>query len=81
MFLFLRPWIESIEQDFVYIEKDNSKPNDYCDSWLGKKGGRQDMTLNSNCFDYRSVMHQFFHSLGIPHENQRPDSNKYITSQ
>ena len=87
MFLFLRPWI--YEKDFVYIEKDNSKPDDYCNSWLGKRDrqdpgkytGENEMVFNSNCFDYRSVMHQFFHTLGCPHENQRPDHNKYIKSQ
>ena len=48
---------------------------------LVKKSGPNEMVLNPNCFDYHSVMHQFFHSLGFAHENQRPDYYKYITSQ
>ena len=79
MFLFLRPW--SDQKDYIYIKKDKSKPDDYCNSWLGRKSGQNEMVLNPNCFDYRSIMHQFFHSLGFAHENQRPDHYKYITSQ
>ena len=79
--LFLRPWNKTLDKDYIYIKKDNSKPDDYCDSWLGKKTGRNKMTLNPNCFDYRSVMHQFFHSLGCAHENQRTDHEQYIRSQ
>ena len=77
--LFLRPWIQ--EKDYVLIRKDKSKPDDHCKSVLGKKSGPNEMVLNPNCFDYHSVMHQFFHSLGFAHENQRRDYYKYITSQ
>ena len=79
MLLFLRPWVD--EKDFVYIKKDNSKPDDHCASPVGKKAGQNVMVLNRNCFDYRPIMHQFFHSLGFAHENQRPDNKEYITSQ
>ena len=79
MFLFLRPWKD--EKDFVDIQKDSSKPDGHCKSCLGKQSGPNKMVLNPNCFDYHSVMHQFFHKLGFAHENQRPDYKKYITSQ
>ena len=81
MFLSLRPWIKEKEQDYVYIIKKKNKPDDHCSSTVGKKDGQNVMVLNGNCFDYQPIMHQFFHSLGFVHENQRPDYNKYITSQ
>ena len=49
--------------------------------YVGKKDGQNVMVLNRNCFDYHPIMHQFFHILGFAHENQRPDSYKYIKSQ
>ena len=79
MLLFLRPWID--EKDFVYIKKDNSQSDDYCKSPVGMKAGQNVMVLNRNCFDYHPIMHQFFHTLGFAHENQRPDYKKYIKSQ
>ena len=80
MLLLLRPW-NQVEKDYVFIRKDNSKHEDYCKSPVGKKDGENEMVLNRNCFDYHPIMHQFFHSLGFAHENQRPDHEKYITSQ
>ena len=80
MLLFLRPW-NHVEKDYVYIKKANDKPDDHCASPVGMKAGQNVMVLNRNCFDYRPIMHQFFHILGFAHENQRPDSYKYITSQ
>ena len=82
MLLFLRPWKKDKEKDYVYIIKKSNKPDDYCASPVGKKkDGQNVMVLNRNCFDYHPIMHQFFHSLGFPHENQRPDHKKFITSQ
>ena len=61
--------------------KDDNKNIDYCKSPVGRKDGQNVMVLNPNCFDYHPIMHQFFHTLGFAHENQRPDYEKYITSQ
>ena len=81
MLLFLRPWKKEKEKDYVYIKKKSNEPDDYCASPVGKKDGQNIMVLNRNCFDYHPIMHQFFHTLGFAHENQRPDYKKYITSQ
>ena len=80
MLLFLRPW-NHVEKDYVYIKNADDKPDDHCASPVGMKAGQNVMVLNRNCFDYHPIMHQFFHILGFAHENQRPDSYKYITSQ
>ena len=79
--LFLRPFNKDKEKDYVFIKKDNTQHDGYCKSRVGKKDGINVMVLNRNCFDYHPIMHQFFHSLGFAHENQRPDHEKYITSQ
>ena len=79
IFLFLRPWKQ--EKDFVEIVKIDNKDDDYCASPVGKRDGKNIMVLNSNCYDYHPIMHQFFHILGFAHENQRPDHAKYIKSQ
>ena len=70
MFLSIRPWNQ--DKNYVYIKKDNAKPDDYCASPIGKKDGQNKMVLNNNCFDYNRLMHQFVHVLGFAHKNQRP---------
>ena len=80
MLLFLRPW-NQVEKNYVFIKKVNNMPDDHCASPVGMKAGQNVMVLNRNCFDYHPIMHQFFHTLGFAHENQRPDYKKYITSQ
>ena len=81
MLFFLRPFNKNKDKDYVFIKKDNMQHDGYCSSTVGKIEGKNVMVLNRNCFDYHPIMHQFFHTLGFAHENQRPDHNKYITSQ
>ena len=52
-----------------------------CQSYVGRKGGKQALTLNRNCYDYGPIAHELFHVLGFPHENQRLDSQDYIKRQ
>ena len=69
------------ESDYIEIIKNAKGGNDLCQSYVGRKGGKQALTLNKNCYDYGPIAHELFHVLGFPHENQRLDSQDYITRQ
>ena len=69
------------ESDYIEIIKNAKGGNDLCQSYVGRKGGKQALTLNRNCYDYGPIAHELFHVLGFPHENQRLDSQDYIKRQ
>ena len=69
------------ESDYIQIIKNAKGGNDFCQSYVGRRGGKQALTLNKNCYDYGPIAHELFHVLGFPHENQRLDSQDYITCQ
>ena len=69
------------ESDYIEIIKNAKGGNDLCQSYVGRKGGKQALTLNKNCYDYGPIAHELFHVLGFPHENQRLDSQDYIKRQ
>ena len=52
-----------------FIASDESK------SKVGMKGGKQDIKLNTDAFDYGTVMHEILHALGFFHEHCRSDRN------
>ncbi|KAI6180935.1 Metalloendopeptidase [Aphelenchoides besseyi] len=60
-------------KDYVYVDK-----KDGCYSVVGRQGGRQLMSLGNGCIIQGTVQHEFLHALGIQHEHQRPDRDKYI---
>ena len=69
------------ESDYIEIIKNAKGGNGLCQSYVGRKGGKQALTLNKNCYDYGPIAHELFHVLGFPHENQRLDSQDYIKRQ
>ena len=69
------------EIDYIEVIKNPKQGNDFCQSYVGRRGGKQALTLNRNCFDYGTIAHELFHVLGFPHENQRIDSQDYIKCQ
>ena len=69
------------ESDYIQIIKNAKGGNDFCQSYVGRKGGQQELTLNRNCYDYGPIAHELFHVLGFPHENQRLDSLDYLKRQ
>ena len=75
----IRQWTD--ESDYIEIIKNAKGGNDLCQSYVGRKGGKQALTLNRNCYDYGPIAHELFHVLGFPHENQRLDSQDYIKRQ
>ena len=44
-----------------------------CWSYIGMIGGGQDLHLADGCFSMGTIEHEFFHALGVHHEQNRPD--------
>ncbi|KAH7944038.1 hypothetical protein HPB52_014775 [Rhipicephalus sanguineus] len=61
------------ERDYVYIDR-----NDTCGSYVGRKGGRQPLSLGLGCMQIGSVMHELLHVVGFHHEHSRSDRDEYI---
>ena len=69
------------ESDYIEIIKNAKGGNNLCQSYVGRKGGKQALTLTRNCYDYGPIAHELFHVVGFPHENQRLDSQYYLKRQ
>ena len=69
------------ESDYIEIVKNAKGGDALCQSYVGRKGGKQALTLNKDCYENGHIAHELFHVLGFPHENQRLDSQDYITCQ
>lgn len=51
-----------------------------CWSYLGARGGRQTVSLQSpDCLQVGVISHEFMHSLGFVHEQSRFDRDNYVT--
>jgi hypothetical protein len=48
-----------------------------CSSWLGMKGGKQDINLGDNC-SVGNTIHEIGHALGMYHEQSAPDRDQYV---
>lgn len=63
-----------ISNDYINIQKSYS-----CDSYIGKRGGRQDLNLSNRCAGMRgAIIHELMHALGFEHEHSRIDRDDYI---
>ncbi|KAB7494284.1 Zinc metalloproteinase nas-4 [Armadillidium nasatum] len=50
-----------------------------CWSYVGKIGGRQQVSLPKWCTNvFGSVQHEFLHALGFFHEQARPNRDSYV---
>ncbi|CAB3998734.1 zinc metallo ase nas-4-like, partial [Paramuricea clavata] len=49
-----------------------------CYSSIGRKGGKQIVSLGNGCLDRGRAIHEIMHTLGFFHEHSRFDRDKYI---
>ncbi|XP_040563948.1 zinc metalloproteinase nas-12 isoform X2 [Lepeophtheirus salmonis] len=71
------------KKDYLYIHPSKIKPG--CWSFVGKQGGRQDLSLRrptkKSCYclcNSGRILHEVLHALGFYHEHSRPDRDKFI---
>ncbi|KAF8792949.1 Astacin like protein [Argiope bruennichi] len=62
------------ERDYIRMYFGNG-----CWSMIGRNGGRQDLSLGQGCAYVGLVIHELGHAIGLFHEHQRSDRDKYIT--
>uniref|UniRef100_A0A3P8W886 Metalloendopeptidase n=1 Tax=Cynoglossus semilaevis TaxID=244447 RepID=A0A3P8W886_CYNSE len=64
---------QSTQSSWVNIVK-----NSGCWSWIGRTGGRQDLSLGSGCVTHGIIQHELIHALGFWHEQSRTDRDLYV---
>lgn len=50
-----------------------------CSSPVGYRGGQNSISLPRGCRRHGTVLHEIAHSLGVYHEQSRPDRDNYVT--
>ena len=68
------------QRDFVMVRSSRYKPNtSACYAQLGYRPGMRQMWLPGNCINsQRSILHELGHVLGLLHEHQRPDRERFL---
>lgn len=62
------------ETDFISYFKGTS-----CWSYIGRRGGSQNISLDTMCLKEATIAHETIHALGFWHEHSRSDRDKFIT--
>ncbi|GBN72902.1 Astacin [Araneus ventricosus] len=74
MFWYIRYRPRVLDKDYVMIFNGTG-----CYSNLGRVGGQQPISLRHNgCLSEGTILHEMAHTVGIIHEHDRPDRDKYI---
>jgi hypothetical protein len=61
------------QTNYIYFNKGQG-----CSSYIGKQGGKQNITLNITC-STGAAIHEIGHALGLFHEQSRLDRNDFLT--
>ncbi|XP_020902962.1 zinc metalloproteinase nas-4 [Exaiptasia diaphana] len=49
-----------------------------CGSYVGRRGGGQNVYLGRGCEYVGVIIHEMMHALGVYHEQSRPDRDRYV---
>jgi hypothetical protein len=63
---------QTTEDDYI-----NFIDSDGCWSYIGRRGGSQDVGLSEYC-DIGAVIHEIVHAIGVHHEQTREDRDSYV---
>lgn len=61
------------EDDFILL-----RPANGCFSAVGKRGGRQVVSLGHGCENFGIILHELMHVVGFYHLHQRHDRDKFL---
>jgi len=69
----LRMVKRTTEADYVEIIRDGG-----CWSYVGRQGGKQQLSLVVGCVSQATIIHEFMHASGFFHEQSRTDRDTYV---
>jgi len=72
----LRMVKRTTQADYVEIIKDGG-----CWSYVGRNGGKQQLSLSNGCIYQATIIHEFMHAFGFFHEQSRTDRDTYVRIQ
>ncbi|CAB3992407.1 Tolloid 1, partial [Paramuricea clavata] len=61
------------QKDYVYIFSGSG-----CCSFVGRRGGKQKLSLGLGCDTFGIIVHELGHCVGFWHEQSRPDRDNYV---